>query len=75
MSTMTQALRKLHEMPHSVIGMAPVRITHHTRCERPVPAVKVRQWNDMIPDSEVGGLRYIAELAGGSAAVTGVILS
>jgi hypothetical protein len=74
MSTMTQALRKLHGMPHSVIGMARVRIIHHTRNEQPVPVAKARQWNELIPSSEVSKLRYVAELDGGSACPTRVVL-
>jgi hypothetical protein len=72
MPTMTQALRKLHGMPHSVIGMARVRITHHARTKQ--PAANVRQWNDLIPGSEVSRLRYVAELDGGSACLSRVVL-
>jgi hypothetical protein len=33
----------------------------------PMPATKVRQWDELIPGSEVSRLRYLAELDGGVA--------
>jgi hypothetical protein len=73
MSAMVMVLRKLHVMPRSVSGNARVRIHLPTRTEQ--PAAKVRQWNDLIPGSEVRCIRYIAELDGGSACQLRVILS
>ena len=74
MAAMTQGVRRLHGMPRDVSRRAPVRILRHARSEQPVPVAKVRQWNDLIPGSEVSKLRYIAELNGGSAPLARVIL-
>jgi hypothetical protein len=74
MAAMTQGVRRVHAMPRSVSGRTSVRILHPSRSEQPVPVVKVRQWNDLIPGSEVSKLRYIAELDGGSAPLARVIL-
>lgn len=72
MAAMTMVLRKLHVMPRNVSGHARVRIHLPTRSEQPV--AKVRQWNELIPGSEVRCIRYIAELDGGSAGLARVIL-
>lgn len=74
MAAMTQGVRRLHGMPRNVSSRALVRVLHHTRSEQPAPVAKVRQWNDLIPGSEVSMLRYIAELDGGSAPLARVLL-
>jgi hypothetical protein len=74
MAAMTQGVRRVHAMPRNVSGRAPVRVLHPTQNEQPVPTAKVRQWNDLIPGTEVSKLRYIVELDGGSAPLARVIL-
>ena len=74
MAAMTMVLRKLHVMPRNMSANARVRIHHPTRSEQSFPVAKVRQWNDLIPISEVGRIRYVAELDGGSACLLRVVL-
>ena len=74
MAAMTMVLRKLHVMPGNMSANARGRIHHQARSEQSVPTAKVRQWEDLIPASEVSNLRYVAELNGGTAGLARVIL-
>jgi hypothetical protein len=74
MSAMIQTLRRLHGLPRNVSGKAPARILHETRKEQPTQVAQVRQWNDLIPDSEVSRIRYIGESGDGSAPLARVVL-
>ena len=74
MATLTHALQRAHGMRGNLAGLACARFTVHARTERPTKA-KARQWNGLIPDSEVDTLRYISDLAGISAPITRVVLS
>jgi hypothetical protein len=74
MSAMIETLRRLHGLPRNVSGKAPARVVHHTRTEQPTQVAKVRQWNDLIPISEVSRIRYVAESGDGSAPLARVVL-
>jgi hypothetical protein len=74
MATLTHALQKAHGMRSYLAGTARTRVTVHARFEQPAVA-KTRQWDSLIPDSDIDTLRYIADLVGDSAPISRVVLS
>jgi hypothetical protein len=74
MSAMIETVRRLYGLPRNFTGKAPAMMLHHTRTEQPTQVAKIRQWNDLIPLSEVSRIRYVAESGDGSAPLARVVL-
>jgi hypothetical protein len=68
MLEMTQVLKRLPGRHGYIRSRAHRRIDLAADGElSPMPATNVRQWDKLIPGSEVSRLRYMAELDGGAA--------